>query len=200
MIWLTPAIAASPLAIDLAAAKSWVKLEADETEHDDDLTALIRAAQSVVEHATNVLLMRREVTFRADAFPKARSIELLRGPVHEITAVKYLDSAGDEQTLDSDLYRAVTGMRGFIELLPGASWPTTATSAIAVSIEAKVGFEDAAKVAEEAPSLATGMKLLIAHWWRNREAVNIGNIVSELPLGFQELVSADKLWVSGACA
>ena len=36
------------------------------------------------------------------------------------------------------------------------------------------------------------VKLLVAHWFENREAVNIGNITSELPLAVDMLCSALK--------
>lgn len=44
-----------------------------------------------------------------------------------------------------------------------------------------------ALVADEDVQLA--MLLLVGHWFANREAVNVGNITSQLPLGFDALVS-----------
>ncbi|EEW3262234.1 phage gp6-like head-tail connector protein [Escherichia coli] len=38
------------------------------------------------------------------------------------------------------------------------------------------------------------MLLLIGHWYANREAVNVGNITSELPLGVEALLLRHRRW------
>lgn len=38
------------------------------------------------------------------------------------------------------------------------------------------------------------MLLLIGHWYANREAVNVGNITSELPLGVDALLMQHRRW------
>ncbi|MDW2745141.1 head-tail connector protein [Atlantibacter subterraneus] len=38
------------------------------------------------------------------------------------------------------------------------------------------------------------MLLLIGHWYANREAVNVGNITSELPLGVEALLMQHRRW------
>ena len=44
--------------------------------------------------------------------------------------------------------------------------------------------------ADDVPqAIRTAAAMLVAHWYRNREAVNVGNITSELPLGVQSLIA-----------
>ncbi|WP_299176960.1 head-tail connector protein [uncultured Brevundimonas sp.] len=43
-------------------------------------------------------------------------------------------------------------------------------------------------------SVKTAALLLIAHWFDNREAVNIGNITTEIPLGTVWLASRYRDW------
>lgn len=35
---------------------------------------------------------------------------------------------------------------------------------------------------------------LAAHWWENRDAVNVGNIVTEFPLGFEDAIINHRSW------
>ncbi|MNM21459.1 Phage gp6-like head-tail connector protein [compost metagenome] len=48
---------------------------------------------------------------------------------------------------------------------------------------------------EAGEDVRLAMLLLIGHWDENREAVNIGNITSEVPLGFAELIGPYR-WFS----
>ena len=38
------------------------------------------------------------------------------------------------------------------------------------------------------------IKLLVGHWYENRETVNIGNITSELPLTVKNILSLDRMF------
>ncbi len=44
------------------------------------------------------------------------------------------------------------------------------------------------------PGIWAAMLLLIGHWYANREAVNVGNITSELPLGVEALLFRHRRW------
>lgn len=44
------------------------------------------------------------------------------------------------------------------------------------------------------PDLAEAVLQLAAHWYEVREAVNIGNIVNEVPFGVREIVMGRKDW------
>ena len=40
--------------------------------------------------------------------------------------------------------------------------------------------------------IKAAMKLLIGHWYKNREAVNVGNIVNVMPLAVESLLWSFK--------
>ena len=42
-------------------------------------------------------------------------------------------------------------------------------------------------------SLRHAALLLIGHWYENREAVNVGNIVQDVPLAYDALISAYRV-------
>lgn len=45
--------------------------------------------------------------------------------------------------------------------------------------------------------LKHALKLYTGHLYENRETVNIGNIVSEIPMGFFDLISPYRKWAFG---
>ncbi|MFG1349659.1 head-tail connector protein [Xanthobacter autotrophicus] len=45
--------------------------------------------------------------------------------------------------------------------------------------------------------LVHALKLYAGHLYENRETVNIGNIVSEIPMGFFDLIGPHRKWAFG---
>lgn len=44
------------------------------------------------------------------------------------------------------------------------------------------------------PAIWSAMLLLIGHWYSNREAVNVGNITSKIPLGVDDILFLFRRW------
>lgn len=132
--------APAALAVSLADVKTQLRI--DGTDHDATLTAYIEAATQVAEHETGRRFITQTWEAVYDAFPCA-AIELGLAPVQSVVSVKYLDTAGIEQTvsvvdyvLDADQSLGV----GFV--LPGAEteWPAAADSVNAVRVRFVVGY------------------------------------------------------------
>ncbi|MCL6744432.1 head-tail connector protein [Kosakonia sp. R1.Fl] len=56
------------------------------------------------------------------------------------------------------------------------------------------GFADDADRLLLDDDIRTVMLLLIGHWYANREAVNIGNITSEIPLAVEALLQPHRIY------
>jgi uncharacterized phiE125 gp8 family phage protein len=177
--------------ISLADAKAQLRIE--QTDEDALILRLIDAASAHVEELTGFVAGVREgATFVFDRFE--RELEIRQRPVSvESIAVSYLDASGDTQTIGEV---RVIEKHGTTRILPafGASWPAPACTAGAVTVTADVGFADGEDGAAEAPEdIKQAVRLCLAHWFANREAVNVGNIVNELPIGFASLLAAHRL-------
>lgn len=185
---LVTAPAEEPLSIDEAKAQCRVTT-------DDEwslLEGLIVAAREYAEAFTHRALISQVWDLQLDAFPE--TIWVPRPPLQVITAVpplvagspviSYLDTAGVTQTLATNLY--VVDAPAGPHARPGRivpayqqSWPTTRDQVNAVTVRFTAGYG----AAEDVPyGIKAAMKLLIAHWWINREAVTPGG-QSPLPLG-----------------
>ncbi|MCC6426278.1 MAG: phage head-tail connector protein [Phycisphaerales bacterium] len=185
---VTSAPASSP--VSLAEAKTHCRVDID----DDDalLASLIAAATDVVEKRCQRALITQTLRLSLDEFPRdkcgvVQPILLPRPRLQSITSIAYTDSAGDAQTLDSADYQLDDQVEP-AEIWPavGESWPDTQEGKInAVQITYVAGYGDAAAVPD---GLKQAIKLLVGHWYENRETVVVGTIATEIQQTFELLV------------
>lgn len=162
--------------LTLAEAKTWLRI--DESADDSRVAAMIAAAREVIEEHTGRQLITATWRLTLDEFPEW-AIDLPRGPVQSITAVQYVDTAGDTQTLSSASYRFVAA-QNLIEPAYGLSWPITRSQAGAVTIDYVSGTSTAPERAKQA------MRFLLAHW--DMDPASVG----KLPEGAESLLHS--LW------
>jgi len=123
------------------------------------------------------------------AMHRRQRIELPYGPVRAIESVKYLDGDGADTTLAADQYRIAT-VRRMDMLVPayGVSFPAARCDFGSIRIRYSAGYPSTDSPPETVPEpILQAMHLCIAHWFRNREAVDDGKL-AELPLGVESLV------------
>jgi uncharacterized phiE125 gp8 family phage protein len=126
-------------------------------------------------------------TLRQDFDGFRSCLRLPVGPVASVSGVTYYDSANISQTLATSVYDHFTDALGsYIALKPGQFiWPSAYTRRDAVSVTFIAG--DAA--ADVPAPLKVAIMLIAANWYENREAVNVGNITSEMPMGVAALIA-----------
>lgn len=157
------------------------------TTANPELVSWIQAAREAAENYTRRRLITQTVDWKLDRFPGGSEVlRLPLGSVQSITSITYLDNAGATQTLPtaeylSDLPTGSQATTGRITPAYGYSWPTTQNVMNAVTVRMVVGYGDSR--ADVPAQIKQGMKALIGHWDRSREAVVVGTSSSELPLG-----------------
>jgi uncharacterized phiE125 gp8 family phage protein len=122
-----------------------------------------------------------------------QGIELPLGPVRSVVAVNYLDPDGVDQLLAPDQYRISLYYKRTV-LLPayGASWPALRCDLDSVRVRYETGYPSDDSPPQPVPETTIqAMHLLIAHGWKNKEAVDDGKL-SELPLGVRGLLFPDR--------
>lgn len=168
--------------ITLAEAKTHLRV--DGAAEDALIGDLIIDARQHVENETCVLLLPQTIKVTAEAW--GREICIPRSPIASIDSITYTDTNGATATLASSGYIA-RKRSGLTYLRPAVQvgWPTLGNDPV-IEITCNAGFADAANV--PAP-FRRAMLLLIGHWFRNREAVTVGNAGSELPLAVEDLLA-----------
>lgn len=199
-----------PAAEPLTAAEVWEHLRVDLTGSpaapaDASLiAALIKAVRQHLDGRDGWLgraLVPQTWDLKLRAFPAAcrgnpdGAVILPLPPLISVDQIIYIDSDGASQTLASSLY-TVSGVDGFgrgrVEPSYGNAWPATRDVPEAVAVRFTAGYasgnspEDGSAVPE---AIGQAMLLMIGHLYANREAVNVGNIVTELPLGASALLA-----------
>lgn len=123
-------------------------------------------------------------------------IVLPMGPVTSVESFKYLDSAGDLQTLATDQYVLDEWSRhACVYLASGGAWPTALAARNSIRIRYMAGytFPDDSPSAYPLPDdLRTAMLLVLGHFFENR-----GNSapvkIEEIPLGAKILMEPYSL-------
>lgn len=153
------------------------------TTSDDDtyIGTLITVARRHVETITGRALINQTWDYFLDNFPPGDKIVIPLPRLSSVTSVKYTDKDNVQTTFAASKYIVDTNNEpGQIVLAYGESWPTFTPKPInAVEIRFVAGYGSTAASVPEGVKQA--MLLLIAHWYENREPVNIGNIVTEIP-------------------
>lgn len=159
----------------------------DSCEEDGLIEAYIEAATAHLDGYSGVLgrcLVSQ--TWRQDFRCWSDRMRLPLDPVLSIESVTYYDADNTQQTLDPGDYALRTDALGpYLEAAPGATWPGICRRSDAVGVTFIAGYGGARDV--PAP-LRQAIRLLVAYWYATREAVNIGNITSELPFGVEAMI------------
>lgn len=174
--------------LDLAQVKPYLR---NPEGQDDVIDSFISAARRHVEKKVGRSLITQTLEFVADAWPEA-SFDIPRGPLQSVTSIKWKDDAAVESTVAAADYivNIDDERNGFIHLASAASWPSGslyASSPIRVRYVAGYGADGTA-VPDE---MRLAMLMLIASWYRNREAVLIGSTslaAVPMPMGVQDLI------------
>jgi uncharacterized phiE125 gp8 family phage protein len=181
--------AAATEPITVAQAKTQVRQDddADDTYFD----ALIATARAHVENYIGKRLITQTWDMKRDYFPVGDiPIIMPYGPVTSITSITYVDTGGTTQTLSSSLYTLdTTSFSQRLYPVYGQIWPATRDQRNAVIIRHITGYADADSVP---PTIVHAVKMLVSHWYEQREVVVVGASVNELPMSIKTLLDAER--------
>lgn len=173
--------------LSLTAAKRQCRVDHD--AEDLDIAGLITAAREHVELVCNRALVTQ--TLRADFDYWPGLVRLPRPRLISVDQVQYAHgTTGILTTLASTEYQADSAREpARLVLKYGKTWPDTYDALGAVQVTYTAGYGAADAVPQ---GIVTALKLLVGHWYRNREAVSMGGW-NELPLGVRALLG--PYWV-----
>ena len=133
---------AGPAAEPVTSAEVKSAARIDGSDFDGQITMAIAAFRRKAEHELGRRLITQTVELVIDAFPSDSDISLLVPGVQSVVSVKYYDSAGVLQTLDSAAY-SLDAVNTPCWLIAVDSWPETKDVANAVRVRYIVGYGDA---------------------------------------------------------
>jgi uncharacterized phiE125 gp8 family phage protein len=173
--------------VSTAEAKLYARV--DITDDDTLIASLITAARVMAESICRRDFIDRTYTWYTDDWPYSRTFNLPRTPVTLVNNVKYYDTDGVLQVLTSLVYtfdEHSTPQK--LWLSPDQTWPNLDND---IRHKVQVNFSTVVTVPE---TINTAIKMLVAHWYENREAVVIGSGTNPLPLAVESLLWSERIW------
>lgn len=164
--------------ISLSEAKDHLRVSDD--SEDNYILSLIPAARRYVENRSGLVIKRRQFTERH--LPKYGAILLTQAPIVSIDSIDYKDTdQADAQYTDA---RFFFGSSIIFPALAG-SWPVPYSGEL-FSITYTAGLSAADLATDDYSALVHAMKLLMGHWYGQRESVS-ERAIKEVPLATDAL-------------
>ncbi len=174
--------------VTLAEAKAHLRV----TTVDDDtlITALIVAARQTAENMTDRALITQTWEKSLDVFPEA--IELPKPRIQSITSVKYIDTAGVEQTLAGTEYLLDAASEpGWVTPAYDKAWPETRAVPNAVKVRYVAGY--GATAADVPQIIRHAILLIIGELYERRENAIVGVVIGVVPFSAMALLSPYRI-------
>lgn len=118
---VTQAPASEP--VTLAEAKAQLQIAVSDTSKDDGLSLYIKAARAWVQNYCGVKLVTQTISATCSAFADFERVA--EAPIQSVTAINYVDPAGDAQVLSAAVYDLrKEGLAPSIALKATHTWPS----------------------------------------------------------------------------
>ena len=165
--------------LSLAEAKEHLRV--DDDDQDALIAGLISAAEDHVERVTGLVLERRTVTEAITGFGG----KIRAWPVVSIESVDFIDAAGVDQQLAANVFRANVAVRPARLMTVGSAWPVLGRLNGTVNLTMTAGFADASSVP---PGVVQAIRMIVGHFFRNRDAVVTMGTPVEVPMAADMLL------------
>jgi uncharacterized phiE125 gp8 family phage protein len=183
--------------VSSAEAKRWLRIDADDTDHDLVVDMLIKAMREDAENRTQRAFISRQLLLYLSDWPWHRQygvkIDLQHPPLISVDSFQYIDTDGVLQTLAADQYVVHDEYEpAFIIPEWEVTWPTIRRVPDAIQITFTAGYapgspSDEAANQENMPgTLRLWMESKIAAHNEFREQLLAGAAVTEIPRDFTD--------------
>jgi len=174
----------------LADVKAQLSIATADTLVDAIITRRITEARQWAEHFMGRTIMPSNWEVVLDRFPL--EIELFYPPATAIVSIKYIDTAGVEQTMDAaDYYLDEDATPNWALPAYGEEWPDTLDTANAVRVRYTAGYADAAAVPGP---IKEAIMLTVGHWMRYQGSVEAGINITRIPNAVECLLTPYKVF------
>ena len=176
----------APTTEPLTTAEAKDHLRVTHTDDDTDIDSIVETARVWAEKETERAFITQTWDFFLDDFPADGIIRLPHPPLASVTTVKYTDEDATTSTFSSSKYYVDTAAEpGRVYLNKNQTWPT---DSLRVRNGVEVRFVAGYGAASAVPATAKHLiRLLVGHWYDNREAMVVGTITKEIELAVEAL-------------
>ena len=180
--------------VDLISAKDQVRVDYEFEDDDSYIERLIGSATELVENITGRKLITQKWNVFFDHWPEVDHFEIPFGKLQTVHSITYVESDNSLTTWNSNSYIVDSWSDpGKVVLAYAQQWPSVTLKPVnAICIQITCGYgSDEILVPED---LRHAIKLLLTHWYENRETVVVGTITGKIPKTVDSIVDHYKIW------
>ncbi|MCV3209608.1 head-tail connector protein [Mesorhizobium sp. YC-39] len=202
-----PVLVSPPEILPVSLAEAKEQLRVDVEDDDALILRMLRTAVAHLDGWGGILgqcLVEQQWRQDFDCFGSRMRLPL--GPVISIDSIKWRNTAGVETTIAMLNYalRVDAGGRSHVRFVDAFAYPSDLAETGAVSVLYTAGYPTIPEVPADGdtpavPAQSTvpddlkgAIMFHVGHLYENREAVNIGNLSTLLPLGYDSLVEKHR--------
>ena len=181
----------APAAVPITIAEAKRHMRVEHSDDDVVIGDLINVAMAYID-ATGMLGKGIITQTWSECFgPHISSVRLSLGPVQSVAAIQYYDVNNALQT-DTLTNYYVIGTKGYVTIYPksGNTWPVVFNREDAIKINYVIGYGDTA--ASVPDTVRHAIKMLVAHYYENRESELVGVNSKTLPYGVESLINMER--------
>jgi len=179
---------AGPTVEPITLTEAKAHLRVDSSADDTLIQSLIMASRLHIEAALDLALISQSWRFQLDRWPRSRSLNLPMRPVQSLTTVKVFNGDDDSEALENTAFILDGTANPARLILSGSmSLPAPGRAAKGIEIDFVAGYGDAPSDVPQ--TIRQALLLLTAHWYENREPVEIGASATVIPGTVSELLS-----------
>lgn len=173
----------------LTTAEAKLFLRVDSSTDDALIDVLVKAARQRVEQDTGRALISQTWTFSLDSAPSGgRPIVLPINPVASVTSITSYDTADASSVLSSSVYRLdAASSPARIVLRDGQSWPSGLRPQTGVVVVFVAGYGASSSSVTDV-GLIQAVRMLVEHWYAQRDLVATATVVANVPMTYQYLI------------
>ena len=185
---MTTVLLSGPIVEPITLAEAKAHLRVDTSAEDTLIQSLIMASRLHIEAALDLALITQSWRIRRDAWPSSRTLVLPLRPVQSLTTVKLHSDHETSETLDATDF-ILDGYANPARLVWRGNGvaPAPGLAANGIEIDLVAGFGAAASDVPQ--PIRHALLLLVAHWYENREPVDIGAAATAIPPAVSELLA-----------
>lgn len=179
--------------LDLASAKTHLRIDFTDASNDQYIIGLIKAAREFIEEETGYIFITSSWYAYLDNFPSGDRIYLPVKPVSAISKVEYYaeDDSTEYTEMSTSDYDAATAYNPACILLDEK--PSVGDKLNAVRISFTAGNASAAACSAMS---VHALKILLAHLYENRQEEMVGVNISRIEKGFMFLLDRLKVYTT----
>lgn len=186
----------------ITTAEAKAHLRVDHSDEDAYIAGLVKAAEAMLDGPNGMVgkaLATQQWTLKRERLIGTDALDLPVVPFRDVVSIAYYDADNTLQTLNTPeaigALFTTAGNEDWGQIAPVTVWPEMYQRPDALTVVFHAGFGDPADVPA---NLLHAAKMLIAHWYENREQVTLGQSPVELPMAVQALVGVHRIGWAGA--